>query len=310
MSRRIRVLTYLKKFSGGPKIFRERISIALNKIEDIKIIHDPKKKFDIEIVFLRQLTHHRKPQIIRVDGCYYERKRLNQNNQIQEAINKSNAIIFQSDFSKNMCESFLKIKKPSYIVHNGIDFDTIKDIKPTKSIPPNSFVTCAGWRENKRPISTILGFEKAGIENHLYMIGDYKHIPALYRDRKKKNIHLMGKLGFENIIGIMKACRYQIHLCHIDSCPNAVIEGLACGLNVLCTNLGGTRELVRDNGVVMDVDTFNYEYIRKMAVDNLKPETVAKYIHKVMEKKERANCSYLGIDEVAKKYAEIIRKHV
>ncbi len=308
MSRKIRVLTYLKKFSGGPRIFRERISEALNKIKDIKIVHDPKKKFDIEIVFLRQLIHHKKPKIIRVDGCYYERKRLNQNNQIQEAINKSNAVIFQSKFSKKMCKAFLKIKKPSYIVHNGIDFDTIKDIQPRKDILPDSFVTCAGWRENKRPLSTISGFERAGINNHLYMIGDYSHIPPAYRDRK--NIHLMGKMGFEDIISIMKACRYQIHLCHIDSCPNAVIEGLACGLNVLCTNLGGTRELIRDNGVVMDVDTFGYEYIKKMRVDNLEPKIVAEYIHKVMEKKERANCLYLSIDEVAGKYADIIRKHV
>ena len=74
MPRRIRVLTYLKKFSGGPSIFRERISVALNKMEDIKIVHDPKKKFDIEIVFLRQLVQHKKPKIIRVDGCYMREK--------------------------------------------------------------------------------------------------------------------------------------------------------------------------------------------------------------------------------------------
>ncbi len=307
MARRIKVLISKKKFKGGPRVFRERLSTALSKLEDIKVVENEKDKFDIELMFLRQTTRHNKPRIIRVDGCYYERHRLSQNKQIEESIKRSNCVIFQSQFSKKMCEAFLHIRKPSYVIHNGIDFSSIKDIPAHRDIPPDSFVACAGWRENKRPISTILGFEAARTGKHLFMIGNYKKIYPQYRNRK--NIHLVGEKKFEEIISIFKACRYQLHLTHIDSCPNAVVEGLACGLNVLCTNLGGTREIVRDNGIVMEIDNFDFKFCQKIEVDNIKPEIVANYIHKLMKIENRANSQYLDIEHVAKQYADIIRKY-
>ena len=118
---RIRVLVCMRKFKGGPRIFRERLVQAMSKYDEVEIIHDEHQKFDIELVFLRKLVHHNKPKIIRVDGCYYEYGRLHQNDEIIKSIDEANCIIYQSEFSKKMCESILKVDKKNYIVHNGIN---------------------------------------------------------------------------------------------------------------------------------------------------------------------------------------------
>jgi glycosyltransferase involved in cell wall biosynthesis len=124
-------------------------------------------------------------------------------------------------------------------------------------------------------------------------------------------IHILEEKSNKDIISIMKACDYQIHLCHIDSCPNSVIEGLACGLNVLCTNLGGTPEIVKDNGVILDVDKFwNARYLNKNNLDTLPLSTVSNGIKKIIRLRKKNDTSFLDINRVAIKYKEVIEKVV
>ena len=46
----------------------------------------------------------------------------------------------------------------------------------------------------------------------------------------------------------------MIHLAWLDWCPNTVVEGLCCGLPVLCSSNGGTKELVKNDGVVIQIE--------------------------------------------------------
>jgi glycosyltransferase involved in cell wall biosynthesis len=156
-------------------------------------------------------------------------------------------------------ESRNLIKNGYEIIYNGVDLDYIKNIEPNKEIEPDSFVSCARWDPNKRPLSMIKGFLEADTKKHLYIIGGTgiegrgKNLGQKY---KSKYIHFLGEKSNKETISIMKSCKYLIHLAFIDICPNIVIEGLSCGLNVLCTNLGGTPELVGNNGIILNVDKF------------------------------------------------------
>ena len=46
----------------------------------------------------------------------------------------------------------------------------------------------------------------------------------------------------------------MIHLAWLDWCPNTVVEGLASRLPVLCSHNGGTKELVKNDGVVIQLE--------------------------------------------------------
>jgi glycosyltransferase involved in cell wall biosynthesis len=315
----IRVFIQTEKFKGGPATFRSRLINSLNKFDDIKVVNNVNSKFHIELAFIRKVYNHKRPYILRVDGCYYEENRQGGNREIEKAILGAKYLIFQSNFSFNLCKKILDIGRKTNkegtdysIIHNGINLDYVKKIKPNANVEPESFVACAKWRPNKRPISIIKGFLKAGIKNHLYMIGDAglggKRIDSKYNS---KYVHILGSKSCEETLSIMKSCKYLIHLCHIDSCPNIVIEGLACGLNVLCTNLGGTRELVENDGIVLETDPmWSGKYLPKMNLDSVGRRTVANGIHDLLQIERRPDVSRFDIDKVSKKYVDIIRRNV
>jgi len=313
----IRVFIQTDRFEGGPAIFRSRLINALDRFQDIKVVTEKIKKFDIELAFIRKIYNHNKPYIIRVDGCYYEKQRKKNNTPLKRSILNAKHVIFQSNFSFQLCKSILGIDnktkkegKDYSIIHNGIDLDYIKQIKPAEEIESGSFVSCAGWRPNKRPFSTIKGFLKANTGRHLYLIGGSGFVgKKIDKKYDSKYIHILGEKSNEKTISIMKACEYQIHLCHIDSCPNSVIEGLSCGLNVLCTNLGGTPELVKDNGIILNVDElWKSKYLDVDNLDNIPFSAVSEGVRKIIKISKKVDASIFDINKVALKYREVIKK--
>ena len=310
----IKLLCEKSGWRGGPKMFRDRIRPALKKSSDISVTADEKSNFDLELVFIRKKSKHNKPFVIRLDGVYYKKKHLHHNNPIRNSAKKAKHVIFQSEFSADMFRRITKYSpKASTVIYNGIDLKKVAKIPPDINVPPGSIVACSQWkrRPNKRPISIIKGYLEAGISNPLFIIGKtHSEWRAEYRN---KNIYFVGERKTSEIISIMKACSYQIHLCHIDSCPNVVVEGLSCGLNVLCSNLGGTKELVKDNGIVLDVDRWNFKPISTDSfngLDNLDPKVVAQGIHDLIKIKKRAIRPDLDIKLVANKYVDVFRRYV
>ena len=301
-------------WSGGPKAFRDRIRPALKGVTDISITGDEKSNFDLELVFIRKKTKHNKPYVIRLDGVYYKQKHLYHNDPIKRSAQKAKHVIFQSKYSEQMFKSITKFSpKRSTVVYNGINLEKVAKVEPNINIPPGSIVACSQWkrRPNKRPLSIIKGYLEAGISNPLFIIG--KTHSEWRTEYQNKNIYFVGEKKSSEILSIMKACSYQIHLCHVDSCPNVVVEGLACGLNVLCSNLGGTKEIVKDDGVVLDIDRWDFKPISADAfskLDNLNPQAVAQGIHDLIKIKKRANRTDLDIKLVAGKYADIFRRYV
>lgn len=316
----IKVYIQTEKFKGGPAVFRSRLISALNKFNDIKVTNNVNDKFDVGLEFIRKIHKYKQPYILRVDGCYYQKNRRSGNSALEKSILESRYLIFQSKFSLGLCMKILNINSKfsdsNYsIIHNGIDLEFVNKIKPDKGIISGSFVACARWRDNKRTFSILNGFLKANTDRHLYMVGGvglgesdfYKQQMKKY---KSKYIHILGKRKEKEIIEILKACNYLIHLCHIDSCPNIVVEGLSCGLNILCTNLGGTFELVKNDGYVLNVDSmWKGQYLSSSTkLDSLKKDVVAKGIHKMLKIKTKPNIVQFDINSVANKYADIIRK--
>jgi len=327
----IKVFVPIRKFKGGPAIFRSRLIESLNKIEDIEVVIDEKKKFDVGLEFIRRDLKYSQPYILRASSCYYLYKyKLWNNKPIFKAIKESAYTIFQSNYAYKLCDRVLSlkdrgaIKKDYSIIYNGVDIDYINSIKLEEGIKPGSFFSCARWDSNKRPVSMIKGFLEADTGRHLYIVGGEgvniwgRELGKKYR--KNKYIHFLGEKTNEETISIMKACDYQLHLAFVDICPNVVLEGMACGLNVLCTNLGGTPEIVGKNGVILEADkqwkgkylryTDDMTHTRRKHLDELDPSVVAGGIYKLLNNKFKPDMSIFDINNVAKSYADIIRKVV
>lgn len=291
--------------SGGPRAFKDRIIDKLRSRDGVDVVHSG--KFDVELAFIRTDKRHKKPVVLRLDGCYYESGRMGANKAIEKSANRASRLVFQSKFSKKMFKKLLKINidkiKKSAVIHNGIDLDYIRSISASNKKTPLSFVCAASWRTNKRPMSIVRGFLHADISGSvLYVIGN--NFPKKIKDPRVK---YLGSLSKSEVIGILKSCNFLLHLCHVDSCPNIVVESLACGLSVLHTNLGGTKELVDKNGINMEIDAWKWKPIKSVR-DNISGDIVADGINRLIAlKRSEFNPESVSIDRCVDEYIEVMR---
>jgi|14BtaG_2_1085337.scaffolds.fasta_scaffold01051_15 glycosyltransferase involved in cell wall biosynthesis len=203
--------------------------------------------------------------VLRLDGLYFDSESSN-NDQMNSGIFKSfdqaDHIVYQSQFSKDMYHSFYGRKDPSQesIIHNGLDQEEfLSNVKPVKLSDPvfskygKICVASASWRRHKRLEETIEAFKDPKLKNVLLIaLGGMSYI----KDKSSipDNVLLTPLLKPEQTASIYCMADAMIHLAWLDWCPNTVVEGLSCGAPVLCSHNGGTKELVKDNGVVVQLE--------------------------------------------------------
>ena len=102
---------------------------------------------------------------------------------------------------------------------------------------------------------------------------------------------------------LYKSSKYLLHLAWLDHCPNTVVEAISQGCPVICTDSGGTADLVGTNGIVIpESRAYNFEL-----TDYDNPyELDLDYLRSVDWTREIVvDNSYLDIGDVAKKYERV-----
>jgi glycosyltransferase involved in cell wall biosynthesis len=59
----------------------------------------------------------------------------------------------------------------------------------------------------------------------------------------------------------------MLHLAYFEHCPNTVVEALSQGCPVVCTNVGGTQELVKHYGYVLP-ESQNFDFTKPCDYDD------------------------------------------
>lgn len=274
----------------------------LQSKQKVQIVPESSKS-DIHLTVISGKIKKRSKNVLRIDGVYYDIARKKMNEAIKQSIKKSDGVIFQSRWCQKFANTMLNVQaKSSAIVHNGVKQSQF--LNPL-SIPKEfdkAFVCCAHWRINKRLksiVACVLEIRKrTGIDLGLYVIGkpDYKC--------DSKYIKYVGSVS--SVAPYYSVSDYMCHICHLDACPNAVIEGLSAGLPVVCNNIGGTPEIVRDSGIIVDLDRpFDFRYIKKMkevGPSSVDREKLISGMMKVMNKKWTIKRPELDISVAAKGY--------
>jgi glycosyltransferase involved in cell wall biosynthesis len=220
------------------------------------------RKPDISLCTVTLNNPHKCPAVLRVDGIYYDREREGMNRAIKTSMDRANAVIYQSSFSKKMIKQMIGLSKcHSAVIHNGIDRSVYASLQKQKQ-SDHTFISCAHWRINKRPKEIARAFLDANITGStLHIVGEVPK-DMIIRDPK---ILYRGALGRREVLQAFKDADYMIHICHIDSCPNSVVEALGAGLPVVCNNISGTPEIVGTSGIVADIDPeFDFRFVKDM----------------------------------------------
>lgn len=242
----------LKDKSSGKIKFLKHLSETL---QDMGVKYDSKNP-DVLLHIGRDYKNYmnKSKLICRLDGLHINSKDnyKKNNDKIKKAVNESSAIIYQNEFCKASYETFFPkfaIKKNTCIL-NGAKINKKND-------KDGSYIANVKWRPHKRPKETAESFLLAlemGLDSVLYFTGEVEEKYKI----KHKNIKYLGWVQDEKLHNMLDSCSYGIHIAWLDWCPNTVVEYMCNHIPVVCTDSGGTKFIVKNNGIV--AKDYNWDY--------------------------------------------------
>jgi glycosyltransferase involved in cell wall biosynthesis len=279
-------------------------------------IVNEQKDADVQLSVVGITTKKRIPTILRVDGIYYDSEDdyNSRNNRINKSHQIADAIVYQSNSSKLMCEKYLDKRSTEIIdiIHNGIENWNNPIIHEGINI-----VSCAKWRRHKRLpeiVEVFKSFKLLYPNSKLHILGPMKRgaskifLPdILYYDEVDEN----------QIKEIYKTGDIHLHLCRRDSCPSSVVESISAGIPVVTTNdCGGATEMCKIsencfivNGEVESLSpapiyTDSYNTLNIKIIDDM-----VKCMDQIIKNKLTTKLpEQLTIEFVAKKYLKLMER--
>lgn len=250
--------------TSGPNHFAHKLYKSLQP-EDVQFVVN-EAEADCVLTFIESpRAIFNKPTIQRLDGIYFnseqDYKALNKN--IRRTYEKSNGVIFQSQFNKKLTQHFFGEHKNSTVIHNGADYDYIKKVKPFQARALDKYETvwaCASsWRPHKRLSENINYFLQHSSEKDCLIVAG--SIPE--QEKVKLNrIFYVGDLQIPHLVSLYKRSKYFIHLAWLDHCPNVVVDARASGCRVICSSSGGTKEIAGPDSIVIQEEDWDFCPIR------------------------------------------------
>ena len=152
--------------------------------------------------------------------------------------------------------------KNGTVIRNGIDADKVPVInaklKRIRRDHDKVFVCSANWHRQKRLKENIAAYDmlsKKYNSSCLVVLGDN---PDFVLERP--DIIYTGNINHNLCLQAYSMSDAMIHLAWLDHCPNVVVEAISQNCPVICTDSGGTKELVGSGGfVIPETVQYNFE---------------------------------------------------
>jgi len=158
-------------------------------------------------------------------------------------------------------------------IQNGIDVELFKnagakekvELRRKLKLPLDKkiFLSIGVLSNRKNPFPIIETFKKAGLKDcHMIFLGDGHLAPGLRKEiGNKADICLLGNVA--NVNEYLKAADFVISTSLAEGLPNSILEGLACGLPAVLSDIPSHKELLAPDpsaGVLCDCQDSNSIY--------------------------------------------------
>ena len=286
---------------SGPNTFASRLAHELAILGHEIVAHTD--EYDIFLVFIEPASLPRPGSkvIQRLDGIWFKPDQFyTHNHNIKWAYDHSSHVIWQSEFDKQMTE-FHWGKKTGTVIHNGVHINQDVNIgfqfSKIREKYSRIFVSSSNWHRQKRLKENTEFFLKNRKLDDDCLIVLGQNPDYVINDN---DIYYLGDVSHDICMQVYKIADWMIHLAWLDHCPNVVVEALSQNCAVICTDSGGTREIVKNNGIIIkenkkynfELTDYDYPYDLDLGVMDL-PEI-------------NVDNAYLNIKKIAQKYLRIL----
>lgn len=180
-----------------------------------------------------------------------------------------------------LAQKKIKVKQIEYVPGVGIDVSKFADCVVDKSakrkelnLPNDAFLmlSVGELNKNKNHEAVIRALARVENKNLYYIIageGDLRDYLLNLADELgvKERVKLLGQRN--DVKELYKTADLYLHPSYREGLPVAVVEALASGIPIVCTNIRGNSDVVRDgiNGILVganDVDGFKNAIVKIM----------------------------------------------
>lgn len=263
----------------GPSTFARRFARELlNRGHELELDGEAA---DASLVFIEPTGVPLASKVVqRLDGIWFKPNEFaTKNVAIRRCYERADHVIWQSNFDREMSTKWFGTPKNGTVITNGIDIEPVKEftsvqLQSLSQTYEKLFVCSANWHPQKRLRANVELFE------HVRNNGQHKSCMLVLGANpdyivSSPHIFYTGNVPQEVYMQIYSMCDWMIHLAWADHCPNTVVEALSQGTPVICSTVGGTKELVGEFGIVLDEEPydfslFDYDSPPKIDVTQLK----------------------------------------
>jgi len=191
-------------------------------------------------------------------------------------------------------------KQEISVIYNGIninEFKPLKNKKPNKNIvliSTGRLIERKGYKYLIEAVKEVEGFE-------LWLIGDgniKSELEQLSRNSKSKIIFLGKKPHNEIITYLQKADIFCLPSLN-EGMSNSILEAMATGLPIITTDTGGSKELIKGNGFIIEKQS-SKDILDKLNKYLKNTELIAK-----QGRMSRKLAESMGWEKVAKEYRRV-----
>lgn len=208
---------------------------------------------------------------------------------------------------KQLISKMYKIRKQVELVYNPVDisrFTCDRDKNEFKSL----FITAGRLEAEKNQELLIRAFKKVveKVEGaKLIILGEgsfRKKLEGIIdKENLSENINLMGNVN--NIETYFSIADIFVLSSNYEGLPLVLLEAMAAGLPIISTNVGGVKDIITDNGILVEAN--NEEMLAKAMIDICQNEEIRISLSRNAIK----NVKQYDINIIARQYEQLYLKY-
>jgi L-malate glycosyltransferase len=191
------------------------------------------------------------------------------------------------------------------VIPNGVDTEMYKPVSREDNREP-SLVATARLIPRKGIdllVQACAELNREGLPFQCHIIGNGPEEDALKRQAAQsgvaERVHFHGRMEKEEIAAFLPQCDVFVLPSFAEGMSNAALEAMACGLPLLLTDVGGSRELIDGNGSIVPVGD------SRALADRLRVWLGEPQILRTMGRRSRMCANAFSWASVAQRYREL-----